>query len=282
MTRQELMRRYKAEGHTSKEVAEMFGVTADYARHVCSGVAPQGQSALQAETVAQRVADKSDGKLKYISGYENKQSPIVVECLICGERFERTYHHITTHPNDCPCCAGRERAERKAQADAERTRKKFRTDANRSKRNSQLRLVVCGECGDVFLAWNKLRKYCCKDCGELAAKRIASYNRGSDDRLDRSNIVDRDIDLRKLFERDHGICQICGERCDYSDYYYNDNGVFIAGDKYPSKDHIVPLSMGGKHAWNNVRLAHRQCNTKFYQNIQRFMPSWGVKHRETP
>jgi 5-methylcytosine-specific restriction endonuclease McrA len=32
--------------------------------------------------------------------------------------------------------------------------------------------------------------------------------------------------------------------------------------KYPTHDHIVPVSKGGKHTWDNAQLAHFECNTK--------------------
>ena len=38
-------------------------------------------------------------------------------------------------------------------------------------------------------------------------------------------------------------------------------GTVICGPMYPSIDHIYPVSKGGMHAWNNVQLAHRKCNT---------------------
>jgi 5-methylcytosine-specific restriction endonuclease McrA len=31
-------------------------------------------------------------------------------------------------------------------------------------------------------------------------------------------------------------------------------------DEYGSIDHVLPVSKGGTHTWNNVRLAHRGCN----------------------
>ena len=36
---------------------------------------------------------------------------------------------------------------------------------------------------------------------------------------------------------------------------------FIAGNYYPSIDHVIPLSKGGIDTWNNVRLSHRICNS---------------------
>jgi len=40
-----------------------------------------------------------------------------------------------------------------------------------------------------------------------------------------------------------------------------DGDTFIAGNMYPSIDHVVPLSRGGLHEWGNVKLAHRICNS---------------------
>jgi hypothetical protein len=71
--------------------------------------------------------------------------------------------------------------------------------------------------------------------------------------------VDKDITLWKLYQRDRGICYLCGGVCDKSDYVIKD-GVKICGKNYPSKDHVIPLARGGKHQWENVRLAHLGCN----------------------
>jgi len=64
-----------------------------------------------------------------------------------------------------------------------------------------------------------------------------------------------------LFKRNNGTCYLCGKQCLKNDYTIVD-GSFIAGDRYPTIDHIVPLSKGGKHEWNNVGLACMKCNRK--------------------
>lgn len=73
-------------------------------------------------------------------------------------------------------------------------------------------------------------------------------------------IGDKDITLEKLYNRACGICALCGGLCDYDDYIFRDK-IFIAGNRYPSIDHIIPISKGGSHTWDNVQLAHRQCNS---------------------
>lgn len=69
------------------------------------------------------------------------------------------------------------------------------------------------------------------------------------------NVYDETITLRLLFSRDKGICKICGQPTDITDIK---NGHI--GKRYPTLDHIIPLSKGGTHTWDNVQLAHMACN----------------------
>ena len=71
---------------------------------------------------------------------------------------------------------------------------------------------------------------------------------------------DPDITLEELYNRAGGTCALCGRSCDYNDYVFR-GSVFIAGNEYPSIDHIRPLSRGGSHTWANVQLVHRRCNS---------------------
>lgn len=66
---------------------------------------------------------------------------------------------------------------------------------------------------------------------------------------------DETITLKALIKRDAGICQICGEPTNDDDIV---NGRI--GRMYPTLDHIIPLSKGGSHTWDNVQLAHMHCN----------------------
>lgn len=53
------------------------------------------------------------------------------------------------------------------------------------------------------------------------------------------------IDLDCLYKRDRKYCGICGKP---------------VKRKQASIDHIIPISKGGSHTYDNVQLAHRQCN----------------------
>lgn len=124
-------------------------------------------------------------------------------------------------------------------------------------RRENLITKTCSECGKDFYTTIKQRKTCSKECSRKRKNR-----RNWERKLERMNnaVIDRDISLDRLYSRDKGICYICGGKCDFKDYVER-NGHFIAGPKYPSIDHVIPLSKGGKHSWENVKLAHHRCNT---------------------
>lgn len=111
---------------------------------------------------------------------------------------------------------------------------------------------ICPVCGKEFTTWKSRQFTCSTKCA----------NRAHDsDRRIRGKVIDKDITLEKLAERDRNQCQICGLLVDWTDYEIRDHKK-ICGNFYPSKDHIIPLSCGGLHSWNNVQLAHRICNSR--------------------
>jgi 5-methylcytosine-specific restriction endonuclease McrA len=59
--------------------------------------------------------------------------------------------------------------------------------------------------------------------------------------------------LAEIAERDDWRCHLCGDPVD--------SALSWPDPMSPSLDHVVPLSLGGMHAPENVRLAHLRCNT---------------------
>lgn len=55
------------------------------------------------------------------------------------------------------------------------------------------------------------------------------------------------VSYKTILERDKGICHICG--------------LPIGNEKY-NFDHVIPLSKGGPHSTDNIRLSHATCNFK--------------------
>lgn len=108
-----------------------------------------------------------------------------------------------------------------------------------------LRNRICPECGRGFISRGG-RAYCSEECAKK------HDNRRRNKRIYRNGCPDLSVTLTKLYMRDGGICQICGKAIDFD----RDSNA----DDYPSIDHIIPLSKGGLHKWDNVQLACRRCN----------------------
>lgn len=118
--------------------------------------------------------------------------------------------------------------------------------------------AFCKYCGKEFqLEYKKSKRYCSDECRRKQQR--FNTRRNSKKRL-RNKIIDSDITLAKLIERDNHICALCGGKVDLNDYSLDDNANFIVGNNYPSIDHIIPLSLGGLHSWDNIQLAHFICN----------------------
>lgn len=124
----------------------------------------------------------------------------------------------------------------------------------------RLAIHVCKNCGKEYCTavtgYNSYL-YCSKKCQQRWHDRVKNDHR-IDMMLKREH--DTDITLEKLFNRDGGVCYICGKLCSWDDISERE-GTMIAGDNYPSIDHVKPVSKGGTHTWNNIKLACRKCNT---------------------
>lgn len=55
------------------------------------------------------------------------------------------------------------------------------------------------------------------------------------------------VDREVVWERDEGICGLCGLPVERSDWHL---------------DHVVPLARGGEHSYANVQVAHPICNQR--------------------
>ena len=67
------------------------------------------------------------------------------------------------------------------------------------------------------------------------------------------------INEKIVYLRDGWICQICHKRVDKKLKHPNPMSQTL--------DHIIPLSKGGTHTYNNVQLAHWRCNISKQNNV---------------
>lgn len=80
------------------------------------------------------------------------------------------------------------------------------------------------------------------------------------------------VDLKILYDKFDGICQSCGCKCDWEDKtpFTRKDGVksFKLGKKYPTHDHIIPLSKGGWEGYDNAQLLCYSCNCSKKNRIE--------------
>ena len=94
----------------------------------------------------------------------------------------------------------------------------------------------------------------CLDC-RLAQRRRADAGRGGHSAKRRREVVKagETIKFDELLMRDGPLCQICAELMDWQSEQYAQR---------VSLDHIIPISKGGTHTMDNVRLVHLSCNSR--------------------
>ena len=230
------------------------------------------------EKVQQQVSDWSDGHYEYVSGYTRCDCKVLIRCKECGAEIERSFQtirHKGNHADTCPVCKANWEAEEKAKR--KREREQIKEERARLK-EEQKQTVVCAICGTEFKSARSRAKYCSDDCRRVQNSRYATARK--DNRISSDKTIDKNINLTSLFFRDNGVCYLCGEFCDWNDYTVrigsDGRPVKIAGDMYPSIEHVIPISKGGYHSWDNVRLACRGCNSKKSDKVpsKRALPQW--------
>lgn len=206
----------------------------------------------------------------------NDGREVTKECEWCGEQYQviKRYAYQSQYCSD-ECRQERYSREVRGHGPAEEDR--ARREKQKEQRKEKLkrgqhqryleRLTVkeCEWCGGEFETDIPSQVTCSDECRRKRRNRLASIR--SDKRINENNLVDADITLERLFERDEGICYICNTPCHYDDKTITDEGYFIAGSTYPSIDHVYPLARGGMHSWDNVRLSHHSCNGEKSDNL---------------
>lgn len=276
-------------GAKRKEIADAHGVSENAIKRIVHGAGVEfAWNVIDWKMKAAETVSSKNPGFEYVDGYENYRSYIRVKCLGCGDVFTTSYDYACSGKLICKSCVERQnkracvvcgkitgprkfcckacekkyynaklRERRESDPEyikhqAELECKKKQAEEQRLARIEQRR-HACPVCGEITLR----PKYCSGQC----AKRAENKRRETIRRTKIKNaIVDKDITLEGVWQNSLGICYLCGCVCDWDDKQEKD-GTIICGDRYPSIDHIVPLSRGGKHSWDNVALACRKCNS---------------------
>lgn len=233
------------------------------------------QELLQREQLFKEEIETKYTWIKYHSGYINRESKFVYQCRVCGELTETSCQIVKpswTKKTECPHC--KEQQREKLKLVREEHLEKLRVNREESQRlkaivreNNKLLKAYqsnhrhyneCVECGKRFFNAKEIK--CCSDlCRKKYRNRVKELNRRT--KIAENGEVDKSISITKLIKRDNNTCHICGTECNGNDFIINEEGYHIAGNDYPSVDHVLPISKGGTHTWDNVKLAHRLCNS---------------------
>lgn len=252
------MREYKAQGHTNKEVAKHFKCSKSTAQRVCNGICDLSHKTNQYTNGkfdrienCKRIIEEHNPNLEYFGGFTDTDSSVDVRCKICGYVFNRSMITLRGAKNTvCPECEKANKLKKKEQEKLERLkqtekhRHEIKMERMLAKSYTQASFKTCPVCNTAFLGNNV---YCSERCRNQNRWMMKDGYR-------------RKFPLEELYKRDKGICYLCGGLCDWNDKTVVD-GVTVYGNSYPSRDHVVPKSKGGENSWNNLRLAHRLCNS---------------------
>ncbi len=113
---------------------------------------------------------------------------------------------------------------------------------------------TCIVCGKQFnKQYGHVSNVCCSEACSIQNEKDSAYNakKRREARI-KEQIVHR-IYRKKVYERDHWKCQICGKKVRRS--------ATVPDPLAPTLDHIIPICEGGEHSYRNVRTAHFICNS---------------------
>ena len=211
---------------------------------------------------AQQLVESQGGRFEYVGGFRDGGKLVAtIRCDECGYEF---VHGITDMDKmwRCPRCSEAEQDRLRQQRDQEKEARRYERMFEEIREYALDK--TCKICGSTFHSVRKTALYCSDRCRNRANERrnnrlpsnFRHYYHVKYGELYLEH-YDPSITLKKLYERDGGVCQICGEPCDWNDTEWGSHGP-----TYPSIDHIVPRAKGGEHKWSNVQLAHCICNSR--------------------
>lgn len=205
----------------------------------------------------------------YVSGYSGSESRFYCKCLICGELKQVIAGCIRQGHSkpECKFCASKKAKEQNNIKLSLAAADKQRRLANKLKLEEEKYTSICNECGLVFKGERRGAKYCSDVCRKKHNNRYHEVNRRN--KIRENGRIDWSISLSKLVRKDKDVCHICGEKVDMS--------IDTNSGRYGSIDHVIPISKGGTHTWDNVKLAHRECNS-----LKRDRVSYSIENGQIP
>jgi len=240
----------RAEGYGYKLIAKKLGIKNDHVRYICNKNGVGGFIIKPVKKTDDEVTAFIKERLpdfEYVGNYKGCEDDVDIKCTICGTVMTRSMRTVRKGNVKCRVCEKAEKEQRELEkikqqkllAD-ERKRQRFW-----SRQFKQIEMKQCPTCREFFIG---NRTYCSNKCQQQNHWHMKDGYRNL-------------FPLEEVYERDGGVCYLCGQPCDWDDFIVKD-GVIVYGNNYPSRDHVVPKSQGGKNEWQNIRLAHRGCNSR--------------------
>ena len=241
------------QGYSLNQIACLYGTTKFVIGQICRKYGLGGVLSQKANRAPEDPKKYVESYLpegfSYVKGYTGSDGLLTIKCDKCGESFEASMswiRNVRRKNMHCPNCDAIEKAEReelerfiRETAAKERiTIAGINSAIREAEREEKKRTVKCEICGKTFTTYRLTQVCCSAECGKKRYNRISSHRK--DARIADDKRIDKDITALGLFDRDGGVCWICGKRCDLTDYTVKD-GTIICGNKYPSIDHIIPI-----------------------------------------
>ncbi len=197
----------------------------------------------------------------------------IINCKYCGkERHylrnnkeifcsrECAFAHKARPPktkilSECPNC-GRifsGRLKNSYCSDDCRKEKARKNDYLNAKRKKVISTYICSQCGAITETRYgvKRRNFCSYECGLKFSRKIEKAKR----RARLTGCICERVDPIAVFNRDRWRCQLCKKKLKpFNRGTYKDSA--------PELDHIIPLSRGGDHSYQNTQCVCRKCNAK--------------------
>lgn len=289
---------YYADGHSVLETAEKFGVPDYYIENAMAsnGVKKTQEQRKEARRKGLAKASKAGNEAQKERALQKRVAHLdelgfdligdnIAKCRKCGHEFERTKTHLAKGNVICPKCAEADKAKREQEEREEKERRIAEKEAERIRINplglsyyqlsvqAKLDVIhVCEICGNEYTVRTRMEKeglkYCTDNgcCSDACARkknhrknRMNGYSKSHRHRARKYGCeYDGTVTLKRLIKRNGLRCGICGGTCDPNDHSWTD----YFGAMSPTIDHIIPLSKGGGHTWDNVQVAHAICNSK--------------------
>jgi hypothetical protein len=189
-------------------------------------------------------AEQKAGRLKEREIQKEKEYKRI--CVVCGKPF-------TGKPNHRYCsdkCRNRTNYLKYKDSNGYKNELRKKREAYVSK---PIIIKKCKYCGELFSTTRKRQVFHSSRCAKKFYHKKQKNNENHRRRANLNKVKYENINPIKVYESHNWICGICGKKINPK--------LKCPHPKSASIDHIIPISKGGTHTYDNVQPAHFICNS---------------------